>query len=194
MELNLARCVERHHCYHSPGVPLRHIARLLIATGLFLALSKTTALAQIPVSIPETQPSPPISGLPVDPNPDVNPTAPQLSPLQLLGKSVRDISKGDVGEAAHDDIEALRRGPLLIHGNYCGIGNRPGAAPTDALDVACMRHDACTPDGGLPSCACDQRFRVEATAVAEDPASPPALKVTAAATAAAIAVLVCPTQ
>ena len=164
----------------------------MVIIGL-LALSQIAALAQVPVPVPGATPSPHPSALPVDPNSNVDPAKPPLSPSQLVGKSLRDVSKGEIGKAAQDDVEALRRGPLLIHGNYCGIGNRPGTAPTDALDAACMRHDACTPTGGLPSCACDQRFRIEATAVAEDPTTPADLKVTAAAAAAAIAVLVCPT-
>jgi hypothetical protein len=171
---------------------VRYVAKLLIIAGL-LALSQNAAWAQIPVPVPGATPSPPPSALPVDPNSNIDSAKPPLSPSQLVGKSLRDVSEGEIGKAAKDDVEALRRGPLLIHGNYCGIGNRPGTEPTDALDVACMRHDACTPTGGLPSCACDQRFRAEATAVAEDPTTPADLKVTAVAAAAAIAVLVCPT-
>ncbi len=36
------------------------------------------------------------------------------------------------------------RGPgFLIYGNYCGPGNRgPAHRPIDALDAACMHHDA----------------------------------------------------
>ena len=172
--------------------PMLHFAKLLVIT-YFFSLSQNAAFAQISDPVPGTAPSSPPSVRPNDPNPTVDPAKPQLSPSQLVGKSLRDISNGDIKRAAQDDVEALRRGPLLIHGNYCGIGNRPGTAPTDALDAACMRHDACTPTGGLPSCACDQRFRVEATAVAEDPTTPPDLKATALAASAAIALLVCPT-
>jgi hypothetical protein len=88
-------------------------------------------------------------------------------------------------------IAALRRGPLLIHGNFCGIGNRPGTLPIDALDAACMHHDACTKTGSLPSCACDERLLRDAKAIAEDPRTPADLQTVAAATAAAMAVLVC---
>ena len=59
---------------------------------------------------------------------------------------------------------------LLFHGNYCGPGNRgPNVPPTDALDAACMHHDACTPSDALPGCACHRRLRIEATRVAASP-------------------------
>jgi hypothetical protein len=88
-------------------------------------------------------------------------------------------------------VKDLRRGPLLIHGNYCGIGNRPGTAPIDALDAACMRHDACTQTGQLPTCACDERLRIEATAIARDPRTRPDVQAIAAATAGGMTILLC---
>ena len=57
---------------------------------------------------------------------------------------------------------------LLLHGNYCGPGNNAPAAPIDALDAACARHDACTPSGGLSSPACNARLQRDADAVARD--------------------------
>ncbi|MFC6746187.1 hypothetical protein [Methylobacterium persicinum] len=57
----------------------------------------------------------------------------------------------------------------LIHGNYCGPGNNAPAAPVDALDAACARHDACTPDGGLATKACNLRLQREAEAISHDP-------------------------
>ena len=68
---------------------------------------------------------------------------------------------------------AANGGPkLLIHGNYCGPGNNAPLPPIDALDAACARHDACTPDVGLPSKACNLRLEREAEAVARDPRQP----------------------
>src|SRR6476659_9619354 len=64
------------------------------------------------------------------------------------------------------------RPKLLIHGNYCGPGNNAPLPPIDALDAACARHDACTPDIGLPSKACNVRLEQEAAAVARDPRQP----------------------
>ncbi len=59
---------------------------------------------------------------------------------------------------------------LLIHGHYCGPGNDgPGVAPVDALDAACMRHDACMPDVGLPSCGCHRRLKRDASLIAASP-------------------------
>lgn len=89
------------------------------------------------------------------------------------------------------EIKVLRSGPLLIHGNYCGIGNRPGSTPVDPLDTACMHHDTCTKTGTLPSCDCDDRLRAEATAVARDAETPPDVQAVALATAASMTVLIC---
>ncbi|WP_409567516.1 hypothetical protein [Methylobacterium sp. J-030] len=57
---------------------------------------------------------------------------------------------------------------MLIHGNYCGPGNNAPLPPIDALDAACARHDACTPDGGIPSRACNVRLEREADAISRD--------------------------
>lgn len=74
-------------------------------------------------------------------------------------------------------------GAFLIHGNFCGPGNRgPGHPPVDALDLACAHHDACTPDrasGRLPHCACNDRLREEAGLVARDPRTPSKVRETA---------------
>ncbi len=82
------------------------------------------------------------------------------------------------------------KGPLLIHGNYCGPGNRKGA-PVDALDAACMRHDACMPSTGLPSCGCMARLQHEAEAVARNPSEPADVQILATATAAGAALVLC---
>ena len=116
---------------------------------------------------------------------------PAAGPEALVGKSVRDLSAGKVGAAIDDDVTALQRGPLLIHGNYCGIGNRPGTKPIDALDAACKRHDACTVTGDVPNCACNDRLQAESAAIAQDSSQPADLQALAAATAASMAVLIC---
>ena len=61
---------------------------------------------------------------------------------------------------------------MLIHGNYCGPGNNAPLPPIDALDAACARHDACTPNGGLPSKACNLRLQREAELIARNPRVP----------------------
>ena len=165
----------------------RTLVALNVAT--LIASAPVVTSAQIAFPVPGASPPPPISALPTTPR---LPSDPSLTPANLVNRSVDDLAKGRPDEAAKDDIEALRRGPLLVHGNYCGIGNRPGTAPVDALDAACRHHDACSETGAFPSCTCDERLRVEATAIAADPTTPIDIKVAAAGTAAAMAILVCP--
>ena len=89
--------------------------------------------------------------------------------------------------------DALKNGELVFHGNYCGTGNRSGSDPIDALDLACMRHDACTPTGKVQSCACNARFAKEAGAVARDSRQPAELRslATLTATAATAGMVLC---
>ncbi|WP_018260547.1 hypothetical protein [Methylobacterium sp. WSM2598] len=68
---------------------------------------------------------------------------------------------------------------LLVHGNYCGLGNRAPLPPVDALDAACARHDACTPTGGLPSRRCNLRLFREADLISRDPRQPDDVRATA---------------
>lgn len=88
------------------------------------------------------------------------------------------------------NLDPSTNGLTLIHGNYCGVGQRPGG-PIDALDVACMHHDACTPTGRLPTCDCNARLRDEAAAVARDPRQPTELQSMASMVAAAATVMLC---
>lgn len=83
----------------------------------------------------------------------------------------------------------VRRPTLLLHGNYCGPGNNAPAAPIDALDAACARHDACTPEGALPSKACNLRLQVEAGRVADDPRQPEELRLLAGLVASGAAMM-----
>lgn len=80
---------------------------------------------------------------------------------------------------------------LLFHGNYCGPGSRPGTRPVDALDAACMRHDACGRFKALPSCACNARLQYEATAIAHNPAQRPDIRLLASITAVGAGLLLC---
>ncbi|GJD64028.1 hypothetical protein [Methylobacterium frigidaeris] len=68
---------------------------------------------------------------------------------------------------------------LLVHGNYCGLGNRAPLPPVDALDAACARHDACTPAGGLPSRRCNLRLFREADLISRDPRYPDSVRTAA---------------
>ena len=74
--------------------------------------------------------------------------------------------------AVPDLGNGLPQGALVFHGNYCGPGSRgAGLPPVDALDRACMHHDACSPPvgQGLPTCACNDRLAREAGLVARSP-------------------------
>ena len=78
---------------------------------------------------------------------------------------------------AHAQPGSYERAPsALFHGNYCGPGNNAPAAPIDALDAACARHDACTPGTGLASKACNLRLQHEAEAISRDPRQPSDLR------------------
>lgn len=87
----------------------------------------------------------------------------------------------------------LPRGALVFHGNYCGPGDRGvGLPPIDALDRACMIHDACSPGGGeLPTCGCNDRLYRAATAVAVRRTNPLALRETALMVARGALLLPC---
>jgi nitroreductase len=113
--------------------------------------------------------------------------------FMLFAASLGLMSGAQAGEredkqaAAADTPAAVKHGELVFHGNYCGVGNRAGADPIDALDVACMHHDACTPSGGIQSCACNARLAEEAGAIVQDPRQSPELKSLATLVGAAAA-------
>ena len=96
------------------------------------------------------------------------------------------------GGPGTDEPLGIARGAGVFHGNYCGVGdNGPGLPPTDPLDSACMHHDACTPAGGFPSCACNARFMSEVRAVARSARVPDGLRAEAGIVAAAIPIIPC---
>lgn len=86
------------------------------------------------------------------------------------------------------------KGDLVFHGNYCGPGSRGvGRPPVDALDAACMHHDACSPavGTGLPSCGCNARLAREASLVARSPRTDPEQRIAAQFVAEGAKVLAC---
>lgn len=89
------------------------------------------------------------------------------------GGPANELNPGGRAEAPappKGDLQRVVAGRELFHGNYCGKGQRgEGLAPIDALDAACMRHDACYGTAGYSSCNCDATLRREATAVSDDP-------------------------
>lgn len=84
---------------------------------------------------------------------------------------------------------AMGEPKMLIHGNYCGLGNNAPLPSVDALDAACARHDACTPNGGMPSRACNVRLEREADAISSDPRQSNDLRAMAGFVAAGAAML-----
>lgn len=98
---------------------------------------------------------------------------PRLRALALGGVLAAAVLSPTLAAAQETPRIDAQRGAFLIHGNFCGPGNRgPGHPPVDALDLACAHHDACTPDrrtGRLPHCACNDRLHEEAGRVARDP-------------------------
>ncbi|MDN3593062.1 hypothetical protein QWZ12_20900 [Methylobacterium adhaesivum] len=77
----------------------------------------------------------------------------------------------------------------MLHGNYCGPGNNAPLTPIDALDAACARHDACTPDDGPASKACNLRLQAEAEGVAQDAGQPADLRTMAGVVASGAAMM-----
>jgi DNA-binding transcriptional LysR family regulator len=65
-----------------------------------------------------------------------------------------------------------RSGTALFSGNYCGPGNNAPAAPIDALDAACARHDAYSPGSGPATKTCNLRLQRDAQAISQDPREP----------------------
>ena len=92
------------------------------------------------------------------------------------GGPANDLNPGGRIEAPappRGDLGNVIAGKELFHGNYCGKGQRgEGLAPTDTLDAACMRHDACYDTAGYSSCACDAALREEATIISDRPETP----------------------
>ena len=93
--------------------------------------------------------------------------------IRVQGGPANDLNPGGRAEAPappKGDFAEVVAGRELYHGNYCGKGQRgEGLPPTDALDAACMRHDACYDAAGYSSCACDATLRREAAAVSDSP-------------------------
>ncbi|NEU12985.1 hypothetical protein G3T14_12665 [Methylobacterium sp. BTF04] len=96
------------------------------------------------------------------------------------------------GSAQETPFIDVAHGTMLIHGNYCGPGNRSPRPPVDALDEACMHHDACSPARGeLPTCSCNARLHSEAETVAKSPRYAQSLRDTAGFVADAALAMPC---
>lgn len=110
----------------------------------------------------------------------------------LPGIEIPNIETPDVDGSDGDQPDT--KGDLVFHGNYCGPGSRGvGRPPVDALDEACMHHDACSPavGTGLPSCGCNARLAQEATRVARSSRTDAEQRVAAKFVAEGAKVLAC---
>lgn len=127
------------------------------------------------------------------------PTFASAREIQHARALVLDAPESDLdGDADAPDIATPRlpssKGALVFHGNYCGPGSRGvGLPPLDALDAACMHHDACSPPvgTGLPSCGCNARLTREASLIAHDPHISDEMRITAQFVASGAKVLAC---
>lgn len=163
------------------------IALCLASAGHAAAQSVETApppgQAEIVVEEPRPGPPPPLPDM-ADPNSRTGESLGEPGPRSGIPKALRG-SAAKSGGPVNDlnpsgrpeepplpkaDLSAVLAGKALFHGNYCGAGQRgAGLAPTDDLDAACMRHDACYDAAGYRSCACDAALKREAAAVSELP-------------------------
>lgn len=116
---------------------------------------------------------------------------PMIRPLVLLTLSLGAASPALAQTASlGSPLGSPGHGPtMLIHGNYCGPGNNAPRPPVDALDAACARHDACTPDGALPSRACNLRLQRDADLISRDPRQAEDLRALAGLVAAGAAIM-----
>lgn len=155
-----------------------------------VVLTSQGALAQAPVTPPSTEDEEPRPGPPPplpdvsDPNgraggalnePDERSDIPKTlrSSGSKAGGPANDLNPGGRAEAPappKGELGQVIAGKELFHGNYCGKGQRgEGLPPTDDLDAACMRHDACYDTAGYSSCACDATLKREASVVSDSP-------------------------
>jgi hypothetical protein len=162
------------------------LPRTLLAILLLVSAAPARAQDEAPAPAEENQvpgPPPPLPDL-SDPNARNAESLSEPGPRSGIPKSLRS-SGSKAGGTANDlngrvpnegapqprsNLANVLAGKELFHGNYCGAGQRgEGLPPTDALDAACMRHDACYDAAGYASCACDRVLGREASIVADQP-------------------------
>lgn len=115
-------------------------------------------------------------------------------PRRARFAAVLALSLAGIGSASAETgaLPQTPRPALLIHGHYCGPGNDGmEVAPVDALDAACRKHDACTPDGGLPSCGCNRTLKRDAARLAASPLVPEEERAMAGLVARATDLMLC---
>lgn len=172
-----------------PALLLLAATLLAVPQAVFAqATPAPTTVEAVPATEDDTPPGPP-PPLPdlVDPNGRTGSALSEPDERSGIPKSLR-ASGSRAGGPANDlnpsgraeapappkgELVNVLTGRTLFHGNYCGKGNRgEDVPPIDALDTACMHHDACYGAAGYSSCACDATLRREATAVSDDPSVP----------------------
>ncbi|GJE50588.1 hypothetical protein GOFOIKOB_3637 [Methylobacterium tardum] len=187
---------------------------ILALLGLMLVACPHSALAQGVSDVPATSveadeprpgPPPPLPEL-SDPNGRAGEALNEPGERSRIPKALRSSGSkaggpaNDLNPGGRDEAPAPPKGDLgrvvagqeLFHGNYCGKGQRgEGLPPTDALDAACMRHDACYEAAGYHSCACDASLRREASAVADGTGAPLEVRRRALSVVEATAVMEC---
>ena len=147
---------------------------ILALLGLMLVACPHSALAQgvsdvpatsVEVDEPRPGPPPPLPEL-SDPNGRAGEALNEPGERSRIPKALRSSGSkaggpaNDLNPGGRDEAPAPPKGDLgrvvagqeLFHGNYCGKGQRgEGLPPTDALDAACMRHEACYEAAGYHS-------------------------------------------
>ncbi len=108
---------------------------------------------------------------------------PVHAPDRCLLCSVRPSSRCPEPNNADEDADPRQ---LLRAWN-----NGPGMKPVDALDAACMRHDACTPDFGLPACGCHRQLKRDASLIAASPRQPQDIRILASLIAQGSDLMMC---
>lgn len=172
-----------------PALLLLAATLLAVPQAVFAqATSAPTIVEAVPATEDDTPPGPP-PPLPdlVDSNGRTGSALSEPDERSGIPKSLRASGSraggpaNDLNPSGRSEAPAPPKGELvnvltgrtLFHGNYCGKGNRgEDVPPIDALDTACMHHDACYGAAGYSSCACDATLRREATAVSDDPSVP----------------------
>lgn len=150
---------------------------LLALFGLLLVACAHAVMAQgvqeapaatVEVEEPRPGPPPPLPDL-SDPNSKAGEALNEPGERSGIPKALRSSgSRAEARAPPNGDLGPVVAGKKLFYGNYCGKGQRgEGLPPTDGLDAACMRHNACYDTAGYHSCACDAALKREATVVAD---------------------------
>jgi hypothetical protein len=164
-------------------LPLLGLLLVALPHGSVAQDAQETPAATVEVEEPRPGPPPPLPDL-SDPNARAGEALNEPGEGSGIPKTLR-ASGSRAGGPANDlnpsgrpeppappkgDLGRVVAGKDLFHGNYCGKGQRgEGLPPTDELDAACMRHDACYDAAGYSSCACDATLKREASTVSDSP-------------------------